>query len=296
MLKRVLLTGLISGAVAGGALTLVHLTLVQPLIAKAEINEAKNNTPVARVSSSQVVGARNTHVSGHVSHPHEHNLHTHAEGQAVGTAQAEVEEKLGHTDLDHKASEHDHDAHSHDTGAWSPENGLERSLYTLVANILTSIAFGFLLASGFILRGGPISIIQGLLWGGAGFLSFSFLPGLGLPAELPGSVAGELFARQTWWLGTATLSVGGLALLAFGKSTVWRAGGLLLLFLPHVLGAPHPEAGMAGSSPPELASHFVMVSLLSAAVMWSVLGLTAVYVYRWLSQYKPLIIAEPHTP
>jgi cobalt transporter subunit CbtA len=296
MLKRLLLTGLISGAVAGGALTLVHLTLVQPLIAKAEINEAKNNTLVARFSSSQVIGERNTHVSGHVPHPHEHNLPTHAEGQAVGTAQAEVEGKLGHTDLDHKASEHDHDAHSHDTEAWAPENGLERSLYTLGANILTAMAFGFLLASGFTLHGGPISRIQGLLWGGAGFLSFSFLPGLGLPAELPGSVAGELFARQTWWLGTATLSAGGLALLAFGKSTVWRAGGLLLLFLPHALGAPHPEAGMAGSSPPELASHFVMVSLLSAAVMWSVLGLAAVYVYRWLSQYEPLIIAEPHTP
>lgn len=243
MLQRLLLTGLLSGAVAGIVLTLVHLTMVQPLIVQAEVYEQQ-----AVASSAQT-----------------------------------------------PTEAHDHSTHSHDENVWAPAEGLERSLYTLGANVLTAIAFGLLLSAGFTLYGGSISLFQGLLWGGAGFLSFSFLPGLGLPAELPASAAGDLAARQAWWLGTAAASCIGLALLAFGKSNLWRAGAVLVLIIPHAIGAPHPEAGAFGPSPPELAAHFVMVSLFAAAVMWGVLGGGAAYIYDKLGEEASSAPGGHHT-
>ena len=250
MLQRLLLTGLLSGAVAGVVLTLVHLTMVQPLIAEAEVFE-------------QRASAATTAPKVDPQHPqHSHAAHGHG---------AEIAQET-----------------------WSPEDGLERALFTLAANLLTAIAFGLLLAAGFTLYGGSISIAQGLLWGGASFLSFSFLPGLGLPAELPASAAGDLLARQAWWLGTAAASCAGLACIAFGKSNIWRAGGVLFLVIPHAIGAPHPEAGAVGPSPPELAAHFVMVSLFASAVMWGSLGAGAAYVNRRISENQETGLTEPH--
>ena len=295
MLQRLLLTGLLSGAVAGVVLTLVHLTVVQPLIAEAEVYEQranlKENAEVIGVSHAHSGGITHIHSGGNVPHLHEKNFHIHAEGVVL------VHENVtaGHTHTTEVANEvHDHGAHSHGENSWTPQDGLERSLYTLAANMLTAIAFGLLMAAGFTLYGGSISPIQGLLWGGAGFLSFSFLPGLGLPAELPGAIAGDLLARQTWWLGTAAASVAGLAIIAFGKSNPWRVAGLLLMVIPHAIGAPQAEAGAVGTAPPELAAHFIMVSLFSAAFMWGVLGIGAAYINAKLAQEGTAAIGEPH--
>jgi cobalt transporter subunit CbtA len=299
MLQRLLLTGLLSGAVAGVVLTLVHLTIVQPLIAEAEFYEeqasVKENMALAGVQHVHTGGVSHTHTGGKVPHLHEQNFHIHAEGQVAGTAHVHSDAKPGHTHTSQSVqADHDHGAHSHGENSWAPQDGLERSFYTLAANMLTAISFGLLLAAGFTLYGGSISLSQGALWGGAGFLSFSFLPGLGLPAELPASAAGELLARQGWWLGTAAASVIGLAVIAFVKSNTWRVAGILLLILPYAIGAPHPEAGAIGASPPELAAHFVMVTLLASALMWGALGVAASYVYGRLTQDQSATIAEPH--
>jgi cobalt transporter subunit CbtA len=291
MLQRLLLTGLLSGAVAGVILTLVHLTMVQPLIAQAEVFEEQGGALISGVQHAHPGGISHTHSGGNIPHLHEQNFHIHAEG----TAHVHDGAKAGHTHSAQVAEAgHDHGAHAHNAAAWSPENGMERSLFTLGANLLTAIAFGLLLAAGFTLYGGSINLRQGLFWGGAGFLSFSFLPGLGLPAELPGAVADELVARQIWWLGTAVASCIGLAVIAFGKSHAWRAAGILLLVIPHAIGAPHLDADAAGSAPPELAAHYIMVTLFASAIMWSLLGLTAAYVYGRLTQDQTASFAEPH--
>ena len=130
--------------------------------------------------------------------------------------------------------------------------------------------------------------------GPTGFLSFSFVPGLGLPAELPAAAAGDLLARQAWWLGTAVASCIGLAIIAFGKSHAWRAAGLLVLVIPHAIGAPHAEAGAVGAAPPELAAQYIMVTLFASAIMWSILGLMAAYVHGRLAQDQTVTFAEPH--
>lgn len=291
MLTRLLMTGLLSGLAAGVMLTLVHLSMVQPLIAEAEVFEAQGSAPVVGVSHSHPGEITHTHSGGNVAHLHEQNFHIHAEG----TAHVHQKVIAGHTHASDVASaDHDHGAHSHDANAWSPEDGLERSFFTLGANVLTAVAFGLLLASGFTLYGGVINLTQGMLWGGAGFLSFAFLPGLGLPAELPAAAAADLLARQTWWLGTAVASVAGMSMLAFGKSNILRVFAVFLLIVPHAVGAPHPETGATGPSPPELAAHFVMVSLFASAVMWTVLGASAAYVYDRLGHEQPSSVTEPH--
>jgi len=230
VLFRLLVTGLISGTLAGIVATLFHFAMVEPLIFQAEQFETR-----------AVAGAK---------------THVHQDGQT-----------------------HEHQAPAQES-AQEPEGTMQRTALTLIANILIGVAFGLLLATALTLYGQPISLSEGLMWGAAGFLSFSFLPALGLPPEIPGAAAGELLDRQIWWLSTAAISVIGLAILAFGKKPLYWALGLVLLAAPHIVGAPHPPAGAIGSAPPELAAHFAASALFMAALMWVVLGLVAAYVTR----------------
>src|ERR1700748_1728725 len=44
------------------------------------------------------------------------------------------------------AAGHDHSGHEHAAEAWEPRDGLERTIYTAAANVLTAIGFALLLA------------------------------------------------------------------------------------------------------------------------------------------------------
>jgi cobalt transporter subunit CbtA len=276
MLQRLLLTGLLSGTCAGIVLTIVHLSVVQPFIVEAEAFEQSSSASQLIRGHVHKNGLSHKHVGGNIPHLHEKDFHMHAKG----FAHVHPNIKESHIFEDQiKVIKHDHGAHIDSREIWSPQDGMERSLYSLAANILTSIAFGLLLVSGFTIYGGLISLHHGFLWGFAGFACFSFLPGLGLPPELPASAAGDLLARQMWWLGTAVSSVIGLSLLVFVTSNGWRLAGLVLMIIPHAIGAPVPEAGTIGASPPELAAHFVMVALFASVVMWTVLGVVAAFLF-----------------
>jgi cobalt transporter subunit CbtA len=172
--------------------------------------------------------------------------------------------------------------HSHDDAdEWHPDNRFERMAYTVVADVATGIGFSMLLFASFVFSHRQIDASKGLLWGAAGFATFSLAPALGLPPELPGSAAADLFYRQVWWLGTAAATAGGLALIAFAPRLVLKLLGLLVLGIPHLIGAP--EAGTQHSVvPAELAVKFVVVSLLSGAVLWLLLGGVGGWIYqRW---------------
>ncbi|MBM3585732.1 MAG: hypothetical protein FJX36_15360 [Alphaproteobacteria bacterium] len=184
---------------------------------------------------------------------------------------------------------HDHDAataeagHDHDAEAWAPADGLERTAWTGAANIVTGVGFALLLGAGFALSGRRVDWRRGLLWGAAGFAAFAALPALGLPPEVPGSYAAPLADRQLWWLATVAASAGGLALLIFAPRLAWKGVGVLLLVVPHLVGAPQPEAH-GGLAPAELGHAFIVASLATSAAFWLALGAIAGLVFDRLGR------------
>jgi cobalt transporter subunit CbtA len=165
---------------------------------------------------------------------------------------------------------------------WQPAPGLERTGYTVLADVLAGIGFALLLAGGVALarlRGYPIDARRGLIWGAAGFLVFALAPAIGLPPELPGMQAAGLMARQEWWLSTAAATALGLGLLVFARPVVLRIGGAVLLLAPHLVGAPIAPHG-ASALPAELAAEFATASLATAALFWLLLGGLSGWLYR----------------
>jgi len=179
----------------------------------------------------------------------------------------------------------DHSEHTADEARWSPEDGVERTAYTVMANLLVGVGFGLLLAGAFVLAetaGRPIDSLRGLLWGLAGFLVFALLPSVGLPPELPGTAAAELPARQFWWIGTAGATALGLGLIAFGRPPWVKVLALPVMVLPHLIGAPQPSEH-GGSAPAELAQEFVIASLATTGLFWIALGMMSGWLYRRLA-------------
>jgi cobalt transporter subunit CbtA len=157
-----------------------------------------------------------------------------------------------------------------------------RIFFALAANVVMAIALALLLAGAYGLYGGALSSWRGLLWGLGGFAAFSAAPALGLPPELPGAPAGAVFARQTWWVGTAAATAGGLALIVFGRVVWARVVGGVLIVVPHVIGAPHAEPGAPSPLPQGLSEEFVVASLLTSAAFWLILGALSGWLFRRL--------------
>jgi cobalt transporter subunit CbtA len=148
--------------------------------------------------------------------------------------------------------------------------GLQRAAYTLLFNCLSAFGFALLLAGCYALRGG-VTGRQGLLWGVAGFASFSLAPALGLPPELPGMQAADLLVRQMWWILTATTTAAGLACVVFSRSPLLKLFGMVVMAVPHIAGAP--EVVQAHSAlPGEMVRAFVFGSLAVSGAMWLILG------------------------
>jgi cobalt transporter subunit CbtA len=158
---------------------------------------------------------------------------------------------------------------------WEPAEGIERLGFTLVANILVGVAYGLFLSVGIAVRsaaaGTRSSAMSGIAWGIAGFAVFQLAPSFGLPPEPPGTVAAALLARQSWWLGTALATAGGLALVIFQKNRALQLLGIVAIAVPHLIGAPQPPPS-SGSLPAQIAAEFVAASLGTAALFWLVLG------------------------
>ena len=171
-------------------------------------------------------------------------------------------------------------AHEH-SSAWEPENGAERTAYTLLADILTGFGFALLLGAGLTLCGGEAGWRQGLLWGLAGFATFTVAPSLGLPPQLPGSEAAPLFDRQLWWLGTAAATGCALALIAFTTRARWTILAAVLIVLPHLYGAPEPSEQIA-AAPAALTHHFVIAATVVNFLFWLILGASTGYFHERL--------------
>ena len=182
-----------------------------------------------------------------------------------------------------EATTHAHaDGSSHEHEGWSPEDGLERTFWTGVANVGMGIGFALLLAAAFSLRGNNVSWRQGLVWGLGGYAAFFVLPAVGLPPELPGTESSALHDRQAWWLLTVTLSATGIVLLALARGWAWKVAGAVLIAMPHLIGAPHPESHTA-LAPPDLLRTFIVATAIANAVFWAVLGAGSAIAFKRLA-------------
>jgi len=174
-----------------------------------------------------------------------------------------------------QAAAHDHAAHEHAAEAWEPRDGLERNAFTAGANVLTAIGFALILASLFAIRGGEASASvhwhTGLVWGLAGFAVFTLAPGLGLPPELPGVPTAPLLSRQIWWVLAALASAAGLSLIFLRATAPAAIAGLILIVLPHLVGAPELEH-VETNVPASLSHQFVVAVTLTSLVFWAMLG------------------------
>lgn len=234
LFRSIVFASVIAGVVVGAVITVIQQFGTVPLILKAEMFEK------ASVA--------------------------HASAPADSAAQPAV--------ADHH-HDHDHAAHDHGAEAWEPHDGLERTAYTAGANVLTGVGFALVLAAFFAIRGGAtgttISWHEGLLWGLAGFVVFTLAPGLGLPPELPGVPTAPLLSRQIWWVFTAVATAGGLSLILLRRSIPAAVAGLILLVLPHLIGAP--ELAQTETNVPSSLSHqFVVAVTMTSLVFWAMLG------------------------
>ncbi len=182
---------------------------------------------------------------------------------------------------------HDHahgSDHHHDAAAWAPEDGWERNLYTLGAQLITGVGYAFLLTAGIVFFGKGADWRRGLLWGLAGFASFTLAPAFGLPPELPGTEAAPLLDRQLWWIGTVIATAAGLFAAARLRNVYGYAIAVVLIALPHIIGAPQPEVP-GGLAPVELEHKFILVAVATSLAFWLVLGiLTGAFFKRYAAE------------
>ncbi len=238
MLTRMLTSGLIAGAAAGLIAALLQLWFVQPVLLHAELYEGGERTHFA------APGGHDHHAHGDDAAPHDHD-HQPA------------------VPADHAAPGVSFDA---------PRDGL-----SILFSVVVYAGWGLLMIAAMALaedRGKAVTARQGLLWGIGGFVAAQLAPAFGLAPELPGMAAADIGARVIWWLGTVAATGLGIWLLAFGKGWTAWGGAVLLILLPHLIGAPHP-AQMTGPTPPELAAQFAGRALGVGLAAWAVLGVAA---------------------
>lgn len=255
--NRIVATAAGAGIVAGLLLTGVQHLQVTELIRTAETYEAA-------AQAAPVAAQAHEHAD-----EHEPGLeHEHA-----GTQEHEHEHEHA------AAAAHEHGGAEHHHGGWEPAPGGERLFYTVLANISMAVGYALLLAAVLTLRGKDSNWRQGLLWGAAGYAVFFVAPSLGLPPELPGTQAAPVVARQAWWLCAAGGTAAGLALLVWGRHWSLKVLAIVLLAVPHLVGAPQP-AMHGGVAPPELARSFIVASALANAVFWLALGALTAHFHR----------------
>ncbi len=175
------------------------------------------------------------------------------------------------------AAPHTHEAQG--AQPWSPADGVERTFYTVLSTVLTGLGFALLVAAVSALAGIEVTPANALAWGLGGFVTFSLMPGIGLPPELPGMIAADLGTRQVWWVGTVLATLA--AILALVKIRGWTGAalGIVLVLAPHIIGAPQPAEGVS-AVPAHLASIYVINALFSSLAFWLVLGAT----FAWTNQ------------
>ena len=184
--------------------------------------------------------------------------------------------------------------HEHDVEAWAPQDGTERTVYTVLADILTSLGFALVLAAVSVLVGIDITLRNGLLWGLGGFVATALAPNFGLPPELPGMPAADLGARQVWWWATVLLTGAGFLVIAKLRTALSIAVAAVLIIAPHVIGAPQLVGEHESTVPAHLATSFAATTLASSAALWLILGPLLGYLNERFARVSVTTAREAH--
>ena len=190
--------------------------------------------------------------------------------------------KAEHYEQSANSLTHSHGIISDSQKEWQPENGIQRTFYTGISNISLAFSFALLLGAAMLVYGKSCNWRSGLLWGLAGYSVFVIAPSLGLPPELPGTEAAALQDRQAWWLLTVLATASGLSLLVFVRSWPLKSLGILVLLLPHLMGAPQPQVH-GSTAPLSLVYSFIYATAIANAIFWLSLGGLQGFFYKKLA-------------
>lgn len=265
--QRLIWAALASALLVASAQTALQQWQTVPIILAAEVFEnQKVETPAPANEHAMVP-----------THAHAAQAPAHAHGTMAAAAPAQAE-----------AATHEGDEE------WAPADGLERTFWTWVANVLHAFAMALLLYAAL-----GVSVLRGSqrpLWvlaagaAAAGWLSLHLWPALGLHAEIPGMDAAPLGARQAWWALAVASSAGACAAVAWMRPA-WRwLVAIALLALPFAVGAPHwgadPLAGFSGEAQAQLrvlGQQFVVATHVLAVTFWACMGLAGGWTFaRWV--------------
>ncbi|MDQ6438230.1 CbtA family protein [Mesorhizobium sp. LHD-90] len=241
--RNVVFTAAAAGLLASVVMAGMQAVSTDPLILKAETYESVGGEPA-----------------------HDHAAHDHGTAATDATAPAVSEAAPAASESAPVVA-----AHEHGEDEWAPQDGFERFVFNVLANLVSGFGFALILVAVSEFAGGISSWRSGLLWGFAGFAVFTLAPGLGLPPELPAMPAADLGARQVWWISTVAATAAGLALIAFRGTVVLSIVGVALIVAPHIVGAPQP-ASHESPIPPDLHHQFVVASTVTNLIFWVLLG------------------------
>jgi cobalt transporter subunit CbtA len=167
----------------------------------------------------------------------------------------------------------------HGDEGWHPAEGTERTLFTLLSTVVSAIGFSALLFGLASLTSVSLDWRRGLLCGVIAFLCIDVAPAFGLPPQPPGTAVADLSTRQLWWTATVVATAVGLWLSAGrGKSIILKLCGVVVLLLPHVIGAP--VAVGENAVPRELMRQFAAASIVTTAIFWLALGVIGGSFYK----------------
>ncbi len=180
-------------------------------------------------------------------------------------------------ELESKQHSHANDSQEHNTAKsiiqqteWTPQDGKERTLFTLMTNVLLGIGFSLLLLS--LMTAAKFSGWQsGLFWGLAGFSVFFLAPSLGMPPELPGAIQATLEHRQLWWTATVASTAIGLGLLFLNPAATFRALGIVFIIAPHFFTNSMTITEIS-SVPEELIKSFIIATSFANILFWIIIG------------------------
>ena len=149
-----------------------------------------------------------------------------------------------------------------------------RDALSIIFTMLLNTGYALILIALMSIRqqsGDELTPHKGIIWGIAGYVAVHLAPALSLPPEVPGVAAADVELRQIWWVCTVAATSIGLWLIAFSRNTTRIIPAIILILLPHLIGAPEADV-FTGPAPTEIGALFASRALGIGLASWAVLG------------------------